>query len=309
MTVSANVAYRGWPNCVRLGNSRLEAVATTDVGPRIVSFGLPGGPNILGAFASDLGQTGGDAFRFYGGHRLQYSPEVPERIYAPDNVPVAVELRADGVRLTRLVETHTGVRRSIALRLAADRLELTHTLENLGLWPVELAPWALTIMAAGGVGIAPLASGASYDSLLPDRALALWPYTRMDDPRLHWGREYVTLRQDANLPQRIKFGLTTSPGWLAYLHSGSLFLKTFEPQAGAPYPDHGCQVELFADGTILELETLGPLVTLPPGTSVSHVEQWHLFETSASDFGDDEQISTLIGPLLERARQAGKDSQ
>lgn len=42
------LAYAGWPNCYRLSDEKLELVATSDVGPRIVWLGLVGGGNVFG---------------------------------------------------------------------------------------------------------------------------------------------------------------------------------------------------------------------------------------------------------------------
>jgi hypothetical protein len=165
---------------------------------------------------------------------------------------------------------------------------------------VELAPWALTIMAAAGVAVAPLPRAAPPTGLLPDRALILWPYTRLDDPRLRWGNRFATLRQDARLAARVKFGFTAAEGWLAYLRDGHVFIKTFEPQPGAPYPDLGAMIEVFADGTILELETLGPLTVLAPGAQVTHVERWAAFEVADCDPSDDASIEAKIAPLAQQ---------
>ena len=35
-------AFRGWTNCYRVSNGTVEFIATTDVGPRIISFGFVG---------------------------------------------------------------------------------------------------------------------------------------------------------------------------------------------------------------------------------------------------------------------------
>jgi hypothetical protein len=35
--------YGGWPNCYRPSNGHLELVVTSDVGPRIIRCGFPGG--------------------------------------------------------------------------------------------------------------------------------------------------------------------------------------------------------------------------------------------------------------------------
>ena len=82
------VSYGGWPNCVKLSNDQIELIATTDVGPRIIRFGYVGGQNLFTECKDQLGKTGGDKWRSYGGHRLWHGPEDPQRTYYPDNSPI-----------------------------------------------------------------------------------------------------------------------------------------------------------------------------------------------------------------------------
>ena len=42
--------YGGWKNCIRLSNGRIELVATTDVGPRIIRFAEVNGKNLFKEF-------------------------------------------------------------------------------------------------------------------------------------------------------------------------------------------------------------------------------------------------------------------
>lgn len=292
------IAHRGWPNCYRLSNDRFEWIVTSDVGPRIVHFGFTGGRNELGGLDEQFGKMGGDEWRLYGGHRFWHAPEDPGRNYLPDNSPI--EVAADGATLTLTQPAHVavGIRKTITATLRADHVELKHTLLNDGAWPVELAPWALTILAAGGVGIAPVRLAQPPFSLLPDRAVVMWPYARLDDSRVRWGHRFITLRQDPTLAPRFKFGLTAPDGWLAYLRDGNLFVKTFDHHPGARYPDLGSVIEMFTDDRILELETFGPLVTLAPGASATHSERWFLFDGVKCDPNDDESIAANIVPLV-----------
>ena len=64
------VSYAGWPNCIKLSNGQIELIVTTDVGPRIMRFGFVGGQNLLNEYKDQVGKTGGDEWRIYGGHRL-----------------------------------------------------------------------------------------------------------------------------------------------------------------------------------------------------------------------------------------------
>ena len=110
------------------------ANATLEVGPRVIRFALPSGPNVFKEFDEQLGQTSGREWSSFGGHRLWHAPEGPHP-----------------------------------------------------------------------------------EALAPARALVLWHFTRMDDPRYRWGERLIELRQDDALAStRTKFGAGNKQGWAAY---------------------------------------------------------------------------------------------
>jgi len=299
-------AYQGWPNCYRLSNGLIDLIVTTDVGPRIIRFGFVGEENEFKEYEDTAGQQGGDEWRIYGGHRLWHAPETKPRTYCADNSPVALEQRGDIVRLIQPTEATTGIQKEIDIRLspAEAHVEVTHRLRNTNLWAVELAPWALSVMAPGGTAIIPLPLRRSHqESLLPTNTIALWAYTDMADPRWHWGRKYVMLRQDPHLETPQKAGVMAKDGWAAYARAEHLFAKRFSYVDGARYPDLGCSVEAFTNADMLELETLGPLVDLQPGAAVEHVERWHLFRDVPAPKNDadvDRDVLTLVEAAIAR---------
>jgi len=275
------VAYGGWDNCLRMSNGTVELIATTDVGPRIIRFGFVGQANEFKENQGDLGQTGGDKWRAYGGHRLWHAPENQPRTYAPDNSRVQSEFVDGALVLTQPVEPTTGIRKQMEIRLSptGSRVEVTHTLTNENLWDVTLAPWALTVMDAGGVLIIPQEPyGPHPQNLLPVRPVILWAYSNMADPRWTWGEKAVLLRQDPAATSPAKAGFGNRQGWIAYANRGHLFVKRFGYDVSAEYPDMGCNCETFTNKDMLEAETLGPLVTLGTGEGVSHFETWDLFD-------------------------------
>jgi hypothetical protein len=272
--------YGGWANCYYLSNGSVELVVTGDVGPRIIRFGFAGGENEFREFPDMLGKTGDEEWHAYGGHRLWHAPEEVPRTYFGDNGPVRFETVDGGVRVTQPVEPTTGIEKQIDLRLSPDQahVAVTHRLRNTNLWAVELAPWALSVMAQGGVGVLPLPPRGSHpEDLRPTSTLALWSYTDLSDPRWIWGKKYVLVRQDPAMALPQKIGAVVPDGWLAYARSGRLFVKTFGYVPGARYPDLNCSAEIFVNADILEAESLGPLVSLQPGAAVEHIEHWFLF--------------------------------
>ena len=293
-------AYGGWQNCYRLSNGVIDLLVTTDVGLRILRFGFVGEENEFKEYEDMMGRTGGDGWRIYGGHRLWHAPESRPRTYYPDNSSVELEQHAGFVRLIQPTEATTGIQKEIEVRLSPGeaRVEVTHRLRNTNLWVVQLAPWALSVMAPGGTAIIPLPPRRSHqESLLPSSSIALWAYTDMADPRWRWGKRCVLLRQSQQSDTPQKAGVMLTDGWAAYARAGHLFVKRCSYVEWARYPDLGCSVEAFTNADMLELETLGPLVDLQPGAAVEHVEHWHLFRdvpTPQNDADVDRDVLTAI---------------
>jgi hypothetical protein len=274
----------------------VELILTTDVGPRVIRYGFVGDKNEFKEFPEMVGKTGGDEWRIYGGHRLWHSPEYKPRCYFPDNFLVKIEKHGSMVRLIQPIETTTGILKEIDIELAAKgtHVKVTHRLKNANLWPIELAPWALSVMAAGGKVVIPLPPRApSEGNLLPTGMMGIWTYTDMADARWTWGTKYIMLRQDvkATCPQKI--GLMNTDGWMAYINAGNMFVNKFEYVQGANYPDFGCSVETYTNSDMLEVETVAPLCKLDPEKTVEHVENWFLFkgvETPMNDTDIDKNV-------------------
>ncbi len=271
------IRYAGWDDCLRLSNGAVEAVLTTAVGPRVIRYAQIGEENVLGEVEADRGRTGGAKWRLYGGHRLWHAPEDPVRTYRPDNRPPAVREIPGGAALRQEVESATGIEKELEITLApsSTRVYLLHRLTNRGLWPVRPAAWAITVMAPGGWEVIPQPESAA--GLLPDRVIALWPYSRLSDPRLVFSESHILLRQDPAAAGPFKLGLPNRPGWAGYFNRGRFFRKLHRHIRSARYPDFGCSYETYTNAAMLEMETLSPLVLLAPGESVEHLEEWELF--------------------------------
>jgi len=296
------VQYFGQPNCYRLSNGTAEVIVTTDIGPRVIRYGFVGKPNVFAEMPDDAVQTEWGAWKPYGGHRFWHAPEVMPRSYSPDNEPVQFAAEgANGVRLTQLVEPKTGMQKelTVALDPTGTGVTVTHKLTNRGVWAVEAAPWALTIVAGGGTTIIPQEPYKSHDDyVLPARPMVLWHYTDLTDTRWAIGKKYIRLRTEPTLNFAQKVGVANKQGWMAYLNAGTLFVKRFPFVEGAKYPDDGCNCETFTKGSFMEVETVGPLVLLQPGGSAVHVERWSLFggvDAGATEASLDAAITPCVG--------------
>jgi len=304
------MSYGGWDNCYGMSNEEVELVATSDVGPRVIRFGFVGGENEFFENKSQLGKVGGDEWRIYGGHRLWVAPEASPRSYYPDNRKVEVKIEGATLTLTAPPEldpsfkVNAGIQKEMELTMHGDgHVRLVHRVTNVGLWRIELAPWALTVMAPEGRAIIPAPAPKPHpEALLPARPMAVWSYTNMADPRWIWGKKYIVLKQDPSRKEPQKLGVGNEKGWAAYARSGHLFLKVFDYVDGATYPDFGSNTETWTNQSILEVETLGPMTTLNPNETVEHVENWLLFKDV--EVTDDE--SSIDANVLPRVKQAQK---
>jgi hypothetical protein len=281
--------------CVCVENPTLSLLVTRSVGPRIISLRFREAENLLAVLPDFMAQRpDGSTFHFYGGHRLWRAPESMPGTYTLDDGPVEIIEAEEGLLVTQPVETETGIEKSIHISLAKDepRVTLRHTLTNRGSSPLECAPWAITQFRTGGVAILP--QSQRQTDLLPNRSLALWPYTRMESPQVCWGDRHILVRAEMTAP--FKVGFPNTRGWLGYWAEGTLFIKraVFDPRAR--YYDLGSSSECYCNDQFLELETLAPAGSLAPGEAATHIETWQLY-ADVERPADQETVQRIVDQL------------
>jgi len=273
--------YHGRP-ARRLESDHCWVEVLAGGGPRIVGFGLRGGPNVLSETPQASWDAGHGLFELLGGHRLWFAPETPD-CSVPDSTGLTLAALGEdalpgslGIQMVGAFEAPTGLRKTIEVRLdpGSPAVALRHILANEGARTLELAPWPITQLRPGGVVTVELPVPVVANTLNPNQLLVLWPYATWSDDRLEMRERSLTVTARPGRP--FKIGCLSTTGEVDYLREGVLFTKRFEPAADAPHPDMGCNVEIYCDECSVELESLGPLVRLGPGHSVSHDERWEL---------------------------------
>jgi len=291
----------------------LRLIAPLDFGPRILFLGKPDGENLLEVFEEEKGAGPDGDYYFRGGHRLWHAPEDPVRTYQPDNYALEGEEISENAFLLRApVEARTGIRKEVEIRGCGNgTFRIGHRLRNEGLWPVRLAPWALTVFRPGGIVVAPFpAKGEHPRDLLPSFGLVPWDYTDFGLSGWDFGSGFVGLdTRRIDCPQ--KLGISAGyPGWLGYWREGTFFVKSAERFLDATYPDRGCAAEFFSDGKMAELETLGPLKELAPGEIAEHVEEWTVLENVSEPADDavwEKEVLPAVRGWLEERRGVQND--
>jgi hypothetical protein len=263
------------------------ASVALDAGPRIVAYWRNGTQELFADVAEDYVEHP-EAGRFYfiGGHRLWRAPEQPAITYEPDNKPVTVRELDEGIEITGVAD-RDGVVKSISMSASGEATVVDHMLRHEGHSDIVAAPWAITQLKVGGTAILPLARPApGSHEVLPDRSLVLWPYTDPSSGDIALGRDEVHITSSSDA-KRAKIGTQNARGWIAYRLRGELFVK-WSPahDDGLTYPDLGSSIECYHDHRFLELETLGPLVTLRPGDTLRHREVWQIFDLASVSLSD-----------------------
>ena len=290
------IEWGGWPNCYRITDGRVEAILTSDVGPRILHFGFVGSQNVLLEIPNELGKSGEPHFVARGGHRLWIAPEHKDGSYSPDNQPCRVLVENDALELTGPIEPATRLRKQLRIRLdETGSLEVVHRLQNTGSWNVKASIWALTMMAPGGHGITGFPPrGTHPECLAPTNPLVMWAFTDLSDPRLCFTPKHLVLRQDPQANKPFKLGHFNEDTWGAYLLGSDLFVKRCTAIPGVAYPDYGCSFEIWTNAGTLELEILSPLTEIEPDGWLEHTEHWSLHQADPVKEWTDEAIITLM---------------
>jgi hypothetical protein len=294
--------YKGWPNSYRISNGEVEVVITSDIGPRIMRYAFTSGQNVFKEFTEGLGKSGEAVWQLRGGHRIWVAPEDAVKTYAPDNGPVHVSIKGDVIEATEPIEPLTGLEKQITVKMspAGTAVEVLHRIRNTTKKNINLAPWALSMMAPGGVGIHGFPPRGTHPEVLaPTNPLVMWAFTDLADKRWQFTKKYLILRQDPNnhgQPQ--KLGAFNPHTWAAFLLGADLFIKHTEADPKRTYPDFGSSFETFTNAEFLEQETLGPMTNLGPGATVDHVERWTLQKNVHIREWNDAELDRVLLPLV-----------
>lgn len=281
-------------DCVVFENEKIQLIISRSIGPRILAINFHGRKNLLAELPDFTTQVpNGKPYHFYGGHRLWMAPEYMPLTYEYDDQPVQIVADGDSVLIMKDIEKNSGIEKTIRLKLDPDAaiVSVEHVLKNCGNKPLECAPWAITQFRTGGVAILP--QNRTDTGFLPNRLVAIWPYTDVNDPNVKWGNEFIILNAKVTSP--FKVGFPNPRGWLAYWLDDCLFVKRAQFFDGSEYYDLGSSSECYCNNQFLELETLGPKMILDPGESVTHLETWRLLENVVQPKNEEDIASIMAG--------------
>ena len=270
--------YKNFGKCLCLETENVLVMASLEYGPRIIYYGLKNEENILFEdlnrdFSLDV--EGYGTWYTYGGHRLWRAPEIVPENYYPDNKQVDAVVTDENVKLTA-EPIPFGTQYSIELSFNDNEtLNVKNTIVNVSDKPLKFAPWSITGLAPGGTEYIDL--NTEDTGYLPNRTMALWPYSEIHDIRFSLNDGRAVLRMDPTITRAFKAGFNVVSGQAMYVCGNQTYIKRFEkydPEKN--YPDFGCNFETYTNEKFIECEVVGDEREYAPGESAVINEVWEI---------------------------------
>ncbi|MCX7044068.1 MAG: hypothetical protein NTX50_01090 [Candidatus Sumerlaeota bacterium] len=269
MNTIEKTAYKKWRGAYQMNSGDVRLTLVTDMGPRALSLKLGDGPNLL--FEDEKEELKAGDWKIYGGHRFWIGPETL-LTYAPDNAPCQVMETGEGLQITSPADAATGLEKTLIVSAAPQGFRLRHVVKNTGEF---LAPagtiWGLTCVRPRGVCAIPWRVGPDKWSVASVKFWRRWADHGSDIESPQW-RMTNDLFEIHPTGEEGKAGSLAS--WIGQWSDDATFIKSVKMCPHAPYPDGGCNIEIYTCKFFIELESLSPVRILGPGETLEHEERW-----------------------------------
>ncbi len=200
-----------------------------------------------------------------------------------------------GLQITRRVTMETGT----------TRVRVQETFKNVSSKTIEWSIWDVTQVPGS---LAP-------DEVASEDARVYFPVNSksrfeggykllIDKPSSQWRVLEGGLVEVSYKGELGKIGADSTAGWIAYVDDRHdwAYVKRFDFQEGATYPDGGCNVEVYTSDkeSYMEVEVLSPLRKIEPGAEMSFSEDWYAARVSAPLRQVVEMAAIAVPPALEQ---------
>lgn len=272
--------FQGSP-AIELSTPAMRLVVTTCCGPRIAFLGKPQGKNLL---LWKPGEHTRNDWDLRGGHRVWMTTpgaDECEDTYATDNQPCTVAIAPDGFVVTGAENQVNRTRRGLRITAVSDTtVDVDNFVINTGEMLYSGGVWALTctIPTKGTQYAVPVGDGSSWDNftMLFFKEWAGHGQGGFNDPQIVVNDDLVRVKPSGSENKRM---VQSHAGIIAMADpvNDVTFAKKAEFDPAGRYPlNSNIAFYIGPDNFMVEMETMGPEVTLKPGTDLHHVERWVL---------------------------------
>ena len=282
------IPYHGWPDCYLISNGGVEAIVVPAIG-RVMQLRLAGKEDGAlwenRALDGQLHKPGSHEWINFGGDKVWPAPQSAwaqqqGQDWPPpagfDSSPMEANACERGVVLTSTIDPAFGIQviRHVELDVELPVMRIRSEFRKVVGHAVKASVWTITQLQEPERVFVPLCKR----SKMPDGFIRLTKAgpedLRIDDCLLSLGHHRVKCT---------KIGTdATSMAWV-----GQDLVVRIDAEAGpGDYPDGGCITQVYTSPnplSYIELETLGPLVTMSAGDRIVRTTTYTITPRSESD--------------------------
>jgi len=306
VTVEEKADYFGWGKAYMVKNDLVTLAIVPDLGGRVMQYDLGTHPSIY-IHESSKGDLPTSGNTMIGGFRQLPSPQSdfgwpsPPAVDFGKYTPTVVKQSADSViiLLESPVEnstddkykTHKGLqfKRTITLYRSSTRVKVVMTMLNKGTAAMTHGIWDITQSDCSNGGEPDTSNFWVYFKKgTIGGSQGYVQYMDQGSADTEWKPDAVGggIMSTNYQQQTGKIGADCRAGWIAFADQldGYAYIKTFTYENGKTYPDSGASVQVYTytSPAMLEVEVLGPKVTLQAGDSTTLTENWFASRTSGA---------------------------
>ena len=278
------IDYAGYKDCVYLENTDTRVVLGPHMGGRVLEYAYQGENTLM----LDPRQNG---WTYKAGDRPRMGPSGGRFDVGPENKmtkhpniwfgPWTAEVTGPySGKMTSVADSDSGLLLEREFTLSPDSTQLTckQIIHNISDQELRCCHWSRTFGKGHGICVVPLSPYSKF----PKKYIMYGPGPVMnympDDPHILVDEAFLIM-YDA--PERPKLGIDSHEGWFAYLMPNNLMLvKQYPTFPNRVYNEMaGITISLwYLKEYVCELEPIGPMEVLEPGTSASFMETWYVID-------------------------------
>ncbi|MBN1576443.1 MAG: hypothetical protein JW913_07825 [Chitinispirillaceae bacterium] len=299
VTFEKKTGYNGWSaewDMVYAAKNDIVTLAVVPkLGGRVMQYNLGTNASLYIYDAQQMPFNGND---MVGGFRMLPSPQsdfgwpsppnldfnpytCTEVVNNSDSVVLMLESQVENSSKD-IYEKHQGLlfKRQITLYKASTRVRVEMTMLNKGTQTLTHGIWDITQTACASDSNCWVYFQRNPSSTLGGgKGYVQYMNEGTDDTQWKPNAAEGNIMGVQYLKEVGKIGADCRAGWICFndRQSGYAYVKTFTYQEGKTYPDSGASVQVYtySNYDMLEVEVLGPLVSLSAGDSTKFVENWY----------------------------------
>lgn len=274
------ITYRGWRGSYRLTVGTYSLVVVPQIGGRIMEYSL-GGRNVMWENRAEYGKLYSieKVWRNFGGYKTWNSPE-DRWGWPPDPIldagPATIEIKqADGLPTLRIIgapSLESGIVFTKDVTLSPDgRVRLVQRMHNISGAVQTYGVWDVTQVRTPCFVAFPVRKESKFPN-------GFKPMMKDSGKSKQWASEDGLCIVDCRNTETGQIGADSPGPWMVWFKDNLAYVKLFgDVKDFSAYPDDGCSIELFTSKPelgYLEMEIMGPVVSLQPGGETSLPEDW-----------------------------------